>query len=378
MNWTQDAESYVNSHYDEALALLMELARIPAPSHHEEKRAAFIADWLNANGFEGVRIDEAKNVIIPLGDVENKPLAVFMAHTDVVFPDTEPLPIVFEDGKVKGPGSGDDTANVVSLLMALKYIKERGIVPQKWGILCAANSCEEGLGNLKGSRQIVETYGSRIQQFFTFDGSAERVLDRSVGSKRFRVRIKTEGGHSYGAFGNRNAIEYMAGMIQELYHIKVPEGGKSTYNVGTICGGTSVNSIAQEAEMTLDFRSDIRENLDLIVKHFYAVAECYRAKGVDVEVEVIGDRPCMGDVDAQALEAIIRRGEEAVERHYGFVPGRGASSTDCNIPLSLGIPSTRVGTIICGGAHTREEWVDASTLGKGVSVALDLLLGYMD
>ena len=150
---------YIEAHEDEAFELLVELAQIPAPSNQEEKRAEFIKSWLEAQGAEGVYIDEALNVIYPVGVTETNPLVVVAAHSDVVFGDLEPLPLVVEDGLIKCPGVGDDTANLVMLLMAAKYIAEQKILPKEGGLLLVANSGEEGLGNLKGSRQLVKDFG---------------------------------------------------------------------------------------------------------------------------------------------------------------------------------------------------------------------------
>lgn len=378
MEWNRQIETFATENYSQALDFLINLAKIPAPSHHEERRVAYISKWLGAIGCAHFYVDAAQNVIIPIGCTDDKPLVVFMAHTDVVFPDTEELKIVYENGRVQGPGAGDDTGNVAVLMMAAKYILENRLLPKAYGILLVANSCEEGLGNLKGSREIVKNFGGRIDQFYTFDGSTGKVLSRSVGSMRYKVRITTEGGHSYREFGNRSAIAYTAAMIQELYQIKAPDFGKTTYNVGTICGGTSVNTIAQSTEITFEVRSDYKEGLDLLLSHFEAVVACYRHKGIGVETEVIGERPCMGEVDPRRQEAIQQRAAEAVRRHYDIEPIFNSGSTDCNIPLAHGIPSTRVGTIICGGAHTREEWMEAQSLISGMKMALDLILGYFN
>ena len=211
MEWTMDIGRYAKESYEEVFHLLSNLARIPAPSHHEEKRVAYIAKWLRELGESNIIIDDALNVIIPWGDIDHKPLIVFMAHTDVVFSDTDELPLIYDEQekKLRCPGVADDTANVCVLLMAFKYLFLNNIVPEDCAILFVANSCEEGLGNLKGCRKIIEKYGERIHHFYTFDGTAGRVLKRSVGSVRYKVEVRTEGGHSYNAFGNKNAIDYL-------------------------------------------------------------------------------------------------------------------------------------------------------------------------
>ena len=374
MELTNDIIRYIDMHRQEAYDLLISLAQIPSPSNYEEKRAEFCAQWLRQQGAEGVYIDEALNVIYPIGCTVCTDIAVFMAHSDVVFPDITPLPLTVEDGKIHCPGVGDDTANVVALLMTAKFITEKKLKPAGCGVLLVVNSGEEGLGNLKGSRKILSDFGPRIKEFITFDGSVRAIVNRAVGSKRYRIEIDTEGGHSYGKFGNRNAIAYLASLIDTLYTIKVPPMGKTTYNVGTISGGTSVNTIAQHAEMLYEFRSDVRESMDIMEKHLNAAVAFYRAKGVQVSVTLLGDRPCSGDVDPEKEEALMLRAGQAVKHHYGYDVTFRSGSTDCNMPLSLGIPAVCVGCAEGAGAHTREEYVDISSLRPGLGVAFELVL----
>lgn len=365
---------YIEDHRQEAFDLLVELAQIPAPSNHEEKRAAYCKAWLEKQSAQGVYIDEAMNVIYPVGCTEENPLVVYMAHSDVVFPDTEPLPLKIEGGRIFCPGVGDDTADVAALLMTAKYIAQSGIQPTGEGVLIVINSGEEGLGNLKGSRKIMEDFGSRIREFISLDGGLGSCVVKAVGSKRYRVAVRTEGGHSYGAFGNRNAIAYLASLIDTLYTMKVPPEGKTTYNVGTISGGTSVNTIAQYAEMLYEFRSDERASLAVMEEHFNAAIQFYRTKGIDVEVELLGERPCSGEVDAVRHEALMVRAAAASLRHCGMEMDLRAGSTDCNIPLSMGVPAICTGCYTGGGAHTREEWLEIDSLLPGLKVAFELVL----
>ena len=378
MQLNQEILQYIEAHRQEAFDLLVELAQIPAPSNHEEKRAAFCKEWLEKQGAKGVYIDEALNVVYPVGCTDDNPLVVYMAHSDVVFPDMETLPLKIEDGKIKCPGVGDDTANVVALLTAAKYIAQHDVKVSDWGVLIVVNSGEEGLGNLKGSRKIMADFGSRIQEFITLDGGLTGGVNRAVGSKRYRIGIDTEGGHSYGAFGNRNAIAYLASMIDTLYTMKVPPKGKTTYNVGTISGGTSVNTIAQHAEMLYEFRSDERESLAIMEEHLNAAVALYRAKGVTVTVEQVGDRPCSGEVDAAREQALMDRCAAASKKYAGGEMTFHAGSTDCNIPLSMGIPAICTGCYTGGGAHTREEWVQIDSLLPGLKIAFELLLHHFE
>ena len=374
MELNQNILEYITSSREEHLQLLQTLAQIPAPSGHEEQRAQFCKNWLEQNGAQGVYIDEALNVIYPIGVTDGNPLVVFAAHSDVVFPDTAPLPLRVEDGRIHCPGVGDDTACVAALLMIAKYLAQNPLKPKDCGVLLVINSCEEGLGNLKGTRKLMADFGNRVREFVTFDGRSRKCVNRAVGSKRYRIEIDTEGGHSYSAFGNRNAIAYLASLIDTLYTIKVPELGKTTYNVGTISGGTSVNTIAQHAEMLYEFRSDERAALELMERHLNAAVECYRAKGVRVTVTLVGDRPCSGDVDEGKLAELMPRAQEATMRHYNCGIQFGSGSTDCNIPLSMGIPAICVGCYDGAGAHTREEYVEIDSLLPGLKFAFDMVL----
>lgn len=371
------ALNYVNGMEQEALELLKELAQIPAPSGKEERRAVFCRDWLTAHGAKGVFIDDALNVVYPVGVEETNPVVVFAAHTDVVFPDEEPLPLTEEDGVIRCPGVGDDTACVVALLTAARYVAEQKIRPQGVGLLFVCNSGEEGLGNLKGTRQICKDYEGRIQAFISFDCKLDEFVHRAVGSQRYRLRVRTKGGHSYYAFGEKNAIAELAGIIGRLYGIEVPQGGKTTFNVGTISGGTSVNTIAQEAEALYEFRSDCREDLEIMEKAFRKVMEeAAQREGVQVEYEVVGIRPCAGGGDPERQKMLEHRALWAVYRTLGYFPKPRKASTDCNIPMSLGIPSVCVGSFMGGGAHTRQEYLRADSLKSGLGIALDLALGY--
>lgn len=375
MKLTEELLCYYDEHEQEAIDLLIELAQIPAPSHHEEKRAVFCKNWLEKQGAKGVYIDEALNVVYPIGDTGSNRLMVFEAHSDVVFPDMEPLPLKVEDGRIYCPGVGDDTTHVVAMLMTAKYIAQNDLQPKDAGVLIVVNSCEEGLGNLKGTRAIFERYGDRVEEFVTFDAFAGRAADRAVGSKRYKVEIATEGGHSYGAFGNRNAIAYMASLIGDLYNIKVPARGKTTYNVGKISGGTSVNTIAQNAEMLYEFRSDDREDLAEMETHFNAAIDFYRTKGIDVKVTLVGDRPCSGEIDLTKQQAMKDRVEVAYKKYYGVEETTyHAGSTDCNIPLSVGVPALCVGCKRGFGTHTREEYVEIDSILPGMKVAGEMML----
>ncbi len=369
------AMDWCNAHNDEYLTLLKELAAIPSPSNHEEKRAEFVLNWLNGIGAKGAYIDDACNVVLPMDNGTDEKYSVFLAHTDVVFPDTDPLPVREENGRLYAPGVGDDTANVVGLLLIIKYIVENGLKPAH-PVLFVFNSGEEGLGNLRGSRHICKTFGDRMKQFVSFDAGYTSIIDTAVGSERWKVTCQTIGGHSYGAFGNPNAIVGLAKMINLLDAQPVPqkEGTKTTYNVGMINGGTSVNTIAQYAEMLYEYRSDYKPHLDQMHAQFMDILAQVNNDDTKFAFELLGERPCSEITDIDAENALLAKIEEVIKRFTGKVPPRISGSTDANIPLSMNIPSSVFGMYLGEKAHTREESLDISTLPVGLKTGMTLTL----
>ena len=372
---TDAQRAWCDAHAEETLALLRAMAVIPAPSHQEEKRAAFVKAWLEAQGAQGVYIDAAGNVIYPVGVGEDNPVAVVMAHMDVVFPDVEPLPLQEDEDCLYAPGIGDDTANLAALMMAAKYIAENGITPE-YGLLIVANVCEEGLGNLKGSKQIMADFAGRVRELISLDGGMTRVCNRAVGSHRMKVTIRAQGGHSYNAFGNTNAIVQMAELIRRLYQKEPPQSARTTYNVGVIEGGTTVNSICAECSMLYEFRSESRACLAEMEAFFRGTIEEMRAAGVTVDVEVLGIRPCSGDVDPTRLAELTARTADILHSVTGGEIRETAGSTDANSALALGVPAVTIGAIESGRTHTREEWARKDSLRLGQQVALMTVLQY--
>ena len=371
----KDLFDWCESQAEEQISLLTQLAAIPAPSHCEHKRASFIQRWLKNYGAEDVTTDSALNVILRISAQPGIPMLVCMAHTDIVFSDTGPLPVKIENGKIHAPGVGDDTANVVALMLCAKFFLTHPKVASK-PMLFVFNSCEEGLGNLKGVRQIMSDYGEQVREFVSFDCQFDSIITRAVGSERWQVKASTTGGHSYSDFGNPNAIHQLSMLISNLYRQGVPQkkGTKTTFNVGLISGGTSVNTIAQNAEMTYEYRSDDLESLSVMAQQFKDILEKSRSQDVDFTVESIGNRPCGAKILAETHNILIQRAFNAIKSVTFINPVLCAASTDANIPLSMGIPAITFGLYRGGGAHTREEYVDLDSLVPGLKIALTFLL----
>lgn len=371
----KDLKSYIQNNNDLLLKTLKELCFIPAPSHHEDERAQYCRAWLERYGAKGVYIDEALNVVFPINCDGSKEITVVVAHTDTVFPDTEPMPYQDDGEKIFCPGVGDNTASLAVLLLTAKYFIEEGIKPPK-GVMFVCNSCEEGLGNLRGTRQIFKKYADKIGQFVSFDSTFNRIADRCVGSHRYEVSVRTAGGHSYLAFGESNAIAELSKIICDIYGIEIPGCGNSrtSYNVGVIHGGTSVNTIAQDAKMLCEYRSDSIECLEMMERAFEKIFTQAKERGVNIQATRIGERPCMGKVDLGKVEKMAKACEGIIREVTGLEILRESSSTDCNIPLSLGIPALCVGVYMGAGWHTRNEWIEKASLSLGVEVATGCVL----
>ena len=367
--------TFAEEHTEEAIELLQVLGRIPAPSHQEDKRAAFIKDWFVQAGVQNVYIDDAKNVICTFGLDRFQDIALIQAHTDIVFLDTEELPMVRDGNILRAPGIGDDTANLVNLMICTRYFLAHA-EELKTGVIIAADSCEEGLGNLDGTKAIFRAYGDRIKEFISLDGTPGWMVNRPVGSHRYAITVKAKGGHSYGDFGNDNAIRIMAAIIQDFYAQQLPEQAYTTYNAGVIEGGSTVNAIAQECTLLYEYRSENDECLAYMKQQMNEILDRHRKEGIRIESRILGIRPGLGELDPDAQARLEEDVKAVLKRHCTKDIQVTAGSTDANIPLSMGIPAVTVGTIEGEGAHTREEWVDLTSITGGLETVLDLMDRY--
>ncbi|HJB25067.1 MAG TPA: M20/M25/M40 family metallo-hydrolase [Firmicutes bacterium] len=369
----KEIEEFLDSQQENTVEMAVTLAKIPSPSLHEERKAEFVCETLHQMGYEKAYIDSSNSVVCPLKDDQTKKATVFCAHIDTVFPDTEELPIKREAGKIYAPGIGDNSANVAALLTMARMLQVFHLQAKK-PILFAFTSGEEGLGNLKGIRSVLSNLEGRIDEVVAVDGGYLQVVNHAVGSNRYRVTVKTEGGHSYGNFGNRNAIACLSQLIGKLYEMKVPSQAKSTYNVGTIQGGTSVNAIAQECSMLFEMRSEKKECLDKMVEYFEQCVHEVREIGVQVDIEMIGQRPCAQLSGKNHLEDKVMSAAKTQE----IIPEFYASSTDANLPLSQNIPAICFGTYLGGGAHTRCEFLQPESMRIGMKILASFLCTYFD
>ncbi|OFK23397.1 M20/M25/M40 family metallo-hydrolase [Olsenella sp. HMSC062G07] len=389
---------YARRVHEDEVALLCELARIPAPTGHEERRAAFVADWLRAVGAPRVHVDERNNVLCllssPHGDeagttAAQRPLRIFAAHTDVVFDDVEALPLRRQGAHLCAPGVGDDSANLVGLLCACRYLLEHpedlARATRDHDLLVVADAGEEGLGNLAGTTWLFDTLarkGRSVTSFVSFDLYLPQCVCRAVGSHRWRLAVDCQGGHSYHDAGRVNAIEVLCRAIGLFYGIQPPSdkdsGAVTTRNVGRIEGGGAVNAIAAHAEALVEYRSESEANLARMRAAFEGMVGRLRDElgaQAHVTATLMGRRPGNGPVEAGELERLTARSAALIRAVTGEEPDLSPASTDANVPLSRGIPANTVGTVRGALLHTRDEWVDAASLEDGLVLILGLMLG---
>jgi len=381
------AVATLDREHDRIVADTITLTEIPAPPFQEAERAKAYMDMLKAHGLTDVEMDSEGNVMgVRRGSGKpGGPVVVLAAHLDTVFPAGTPVKVRREGTKLMAPGIGDDTHSLAVLLGYIRALDAAKIATKK-DILFVGNVGEEGPGDLRGVRHIFTQgkYKDRISAFFSMDGtSADRIVDKAVGSRRYRVTFKGPGGHSYGAFGLVNPMAAMGTTVVEMNRIQTPTQPKTTYATSVVGGGTSVNSIPDAIWLEVDMRSASKDELAKLDGQFLKIVEgaveqenaarSTRAGKVSAEVKLIGDRPTGNtreDADIVQLTA-------AAVRAAGLTPELGASSTDSNIPISLGIPAVTIGSGGSGGrAHAVDEWIDVSKPEslKGMTVGLAALL----
>lgn len=375
---SQDALAYIDSCAEELIALEKTLCQIPAPSRREQKRAEFCKEWLEKAGAKGVYIDEAWNVVFPVHAEGSQQLTLFTAHMDTVFPDMEPMPMEERDGRLYCPGAGDDTASVATLLLLARYLITRNIQPEK-GFLLVCNSCEESEGNLAGIRQIMKDYAGRIQECYIFDGLYNQVVNWPLAVFKFKVTVKAEGGHAYLNFGNASAVACTAGMIHEIYQMKIPEGCKSSYNVGVWSGGEVPNGIAQHSEFLVEMRSQLNENLEILRQNFLQIVKKYQDQGRwEIQVEPIGSLPGKEGVDPVVQGRIDEKVREILEHYCEGKTIFRSGAGDINIPMSMGVPGISLCAYKVEGVHTREEYIELDTLQTALTVNMTVMLSCLE
>lgn len=379
-----EAFESIEANYGQYVDLQIEISEVPAPPFGEQERALFMRDLFRERGIEDASIDEAGNVIAMRPGSTDR-ILILSAHLDTVWPIEVDVAVKREGTRLTGPGILDDAVGLVSLIGLLDVL-EAGNFETDANLLFVGTVGEEGIGDLKGVKYLFRDspFAGAIDAFVSIDGAGPaRIVTGATASKRYRVTVAGPGGHSYGAFGIVNPAHALGNIISHFTSSPVPEEPKTTYSIGRMGGGTSVNTIPQEVWMEVDMRSTSNEALAELEQHFLAAVEMgvaeenfFRsASGTKLSVEplLIGDRPTGQTDEASALF----QAAAVSSAMLGFEPSTGTSSTDSNIPMSMGIPAVTIGGGgTGGGAHRPEEWYDYEDAHLGLQRLLTMVLLY--
>lgn len=347
--------------------LAIQIQQIPAPTFHEAQRAEFIRSLFAREGLSEVSIDPVGNVygLLKAGDSHKaanaKPL-IISAHMDTVFPFEMDLKIRRKADRVYGIGIGDNSMGVAALVGLIWLFHERNIELGR-DIWLVANVCEEGLGDLRGMKAVVERFGAQPLGYLVLEGMAlGHIYHRAVGVKRYRITARTRGGHSWSDYGQLSAIHELSKLVVQLTSLELPKEPRTTMNVGKISGGTSINVIAAEASLELDLRSESQRHLEKLIAMTEKIIREANQPGLSLEAEVIGQRPA-GTLRVD--HPLIKLAEECV-REQDLEVILTSGSTDANIPLSRGYPALVLGITTGGGAHTRDEYINIEPVTQGM------------
>ncbi len=358
------------------------ITEIPAPSFQEAQRAAAVRDLLAESGL-AVQIDKTGNVIGELRGSNEREIVIVAAHIDTVFPPGTVVRVQRDGSRMTAPGISDNGSGVAALLAVARAAQFAHLAPQRT-ILFVGDVGEEGEGNLRGMRALVDAYHGKLKAVVVLDGSGtDHVTTKALASRRLEAQITGPGGHSWSDFGMPNPINALVRGSVRFINTKVPATPRTSFNIGQIEGGTSVNSIPHEARLKVDIRSESESEL---VRLENALRECIaagvrdemesardRSKGsLEWKVELLGSRPG-GELKADSpLLAALREADEFVGNQSRIE----RSSTDANIPLSVGIDAISIGAGGSGGgAHSLQEWYDSAGREGGLKRALLTIFG---
>lgn len=344
------------------LDLTVQIQQIPAPTLSESRRAQFVKRLFEAEGLRDISIDEVHNVFACLpGKGKARPLIV-SAHLDTVFPLETDLTIMKKKDRIFGPGIGDNSLGVAALFGLVWMFRERNI-SLPGDLYLVANVGEEGLGDLRGMRAVVQRFGEDVRAYLIIEGmSLGYIQHRALGVQRYRITARTPGGHSWSDYGQPSAIHELSALVTRLTSIPLPAEPRTSLNVGRIGGGTSVNAIAAQAWLELDLRSESPQALMELIRRVEMLVEAASRPGVHMEAEVIGRRPA-GELDAS--HPLVKLAEACL-REQGIEPKLMIGSTDANIPLSHGLPALVLGVTNGAGAHTNGEFIAIEPVERGL------------
>ncbi len=360
----------------QTIADQIRFCEVPAPPFGEAARGEVLRRALIAAGLRNVRVDGAGNVLGERPGAAVRPKVVLAAHLDTVFPAGTAVAVTRSGAMLSGPGIGDNCRGLAVLVATARAMADAH-VPTQGSVTFVANVGEEGLGDLRGVKALFgETLKGQVDRFVTLDNAGIQISATGVGSMRYRVTFRGPGGHSFADFGRSSPANALGRAVSRLADLRVPATPRTTFNVGRIGGGTSVNAIPEDAWMEVDLRSSEQAALKDLDARFLAIVDAAvadenarwgRGAGVRAEKRMVGNRPA----GSTAAAAPIVQTAEAVARVLGFAVARGEASSDANLPMSLGIPAIAIGA---GGqsfgSHTEQERFDTTNAWQGTQNAV--------
>jgi tripeptide aminopeptidase len=348
-----------------------QICLVPAPPFMEENRARQVAEMFRALGYEP-EIDAIGNVIVRRPGSGQANSIMLVGHTDTVFPEGTDIAVTRSNGTLTGPGIGDNSLGVAALLAVARGLDSLELTTAG-DLLLVANVGEEGLGNLRGVRAAVDRFEPELGAVIAVEGhSFGRVTSGAVGSKRIKVTVNGPGGHSWGAFGQPSAIHTLGRIIQAIDSIEVPREPKTTYNVGVIEGGVSVNTIAPTASAIIDMRSIDVASLDSLASNVEQIIHDANRDQITTTIETLGERPAGRTPDSSPIVKTALQ----ILRDLGMDPYTDASSTDANVPIARGIPAICVGITQGEGAHREEETIEIEPIPMGIAQLMKLVTAF--
>ncbi len=355
------------------IEMAIAIQQIPAPTFSEKSRAKFVLDQFRQEGLSDLSMDSLWNVYARLpGSGKRAPLVV-SAHLDTVFPSDTPLDARREEDMIFAPGIGDNALGVAGLfaiVWAMRNISRPASSVLPGDIWLVANAGEEGLGNLCGMRAVVDLFGAQPLAYLILEGMAlGQVYHKGLSVKRYRIIAHTPGGHAWVDHGQPSAIHELAALITRMAGLPLPSEPRTSLNVGVITGGTTVNSIASQAECLVDLRSESQHTLSILAEQLETLIQAGQRKDVELTFEIAGERPA-GELPQD--HPLVLQAARCLEAQ-GIQPQYKIGSTDANIPLSLGLPAVCIGLTSGGGAHTTGEFIYTKPLEQGLAQLMDLL-----
>jgi tripeptide aminopeptidase len=356
------ALAWVDAHAGEIAEQAVRICEIPAPTFEEGERAKYVRDRFEGLGLKDVTIDAAGNVRGRRPGTGGPGLAM-AAHLDTVFPRGTDVRVKRQGSRMLAPGIGDNSVAIAALLGMVEALNAAGVVTGG-DLYLASNTGEEGLGDLRGMKAFMADVKDKVQAAIAVEGmKLKRIVHVAVGSRRYKVTYTARGGHSWGHFGSPSAIHILGRAIADISRLEVPKDPKTTYNVGVIHGGTTVNTIAAEADMLVDMRSVSTQALADLEKRVLAIIDRAAREGDgQADLRLVGDRP-PGSIPA---DHPVVQTCQAVHQALGLETFSEASSTDHNVPLGIGLPGVCLAVTEGANEHRLDEYIETGPIPTGV------------